>query len=255
MDAATRVAGLDGCRNGWIAVIVTTHHADARVRFAKSLMEIVNAPEVPAVMAVNIPIGLPDRSGPRGRTPDRLVRPLLGARQSSVFSIPSRAAVYAAIDEAVPELDQFKHACAVARQTSAEGKGVARQGFNLFSKIIDIDCLLREQTNLVERVFECHPEVSFWAMNGRAPLLEPKKVRNKPHPPGLELRRQLLIGEGFQVPALHASAAREGRAGLDDLIDACAAAWTAARIARGSAISFPDPPERDAFGLPMAIWA
>jgi predicted RNase H-like nuclease len=54
---------------------------------------------------------------------------------------------------------------------------------------------------------------------------------------------------------LQASVARECVAGLDDLVDACAAAWTAARIAQGKAISFPDPPERDAFGLPIAIWA
>jgi predicted RNase H-like nuclease len=42
---------------------------------------------------------------------------------------------------------------------------------------------------------------------------------------------------------------------VSDLIDACAAAWTAIRVARREAVSFPDPPERDAFGLPIAIWA
>jgi predicted RNase H-like nuclease len=254
MCGATWVAGLDGCRNGWIAVIITASHANARVRFVKNLMEIVAAPEAPAIIAIDIPIGLPERSGPRGRTPDRLVRALLGVRQSSVFSIPSRAAVYASIDAGVPQPDRFKHACAVARQTSAEAKGVAWQGFNIFDKIITVDCALREQTSLVGRVFECHPEVSFWAMNGKVPLAEAKKVRNKPHLPGLELRRRLLLGQGFPVPEFDLGALRGCRAGRDDLIDACAAAWTAARLARGSAIAFPDPPERDAFGLPMAIW-
>jgi predicted RNase H-like nuclease len=248
-------AGVDGCRNGWIAVIVTAGFADARVRVAKTLAEIVDAPAAPAVVAVDIPIGLPDRSGPRGRTPDRLVRPLLGARQSSVFSIPSRAAVYAAIDAAVPPPDRFRHACEVSRQTSAEGRGVARQAFNLFGKIIEVDGLLLQQPTLRGRMFECHPEVSFWAMNGNAPLVEPKKVRNKPYPAGLELRRQLLLGRGFPVPALDPADMRASGAGLDDLIDACAAAWTAARIARGCAVRFPDPPQHDASGLPMAIWA
>ena len=61
-----------------------------------------------------------------------------------------------------PSLTGSIQACLRRGQaTSAEGKGVARQGFNLFNKIIAIDCLLREQTSLVERVFECHPEVSF----------------------------------------------------------------------------------------------
>jgi predicted RNase H-like nuclease len=47
-----------------------------------------------AVIAVDMPIGLPDFTARGGRGPETLVRPLLGERQSSVFSIPSRAAVY-----------------------------------------------------------------------------------------------------------------------------------------------------------------
>jgi predicted RNase H-like nuclease len=45
------------------------------------------------------------------------------------------------------------------------------------------------------------------------------------------------------------------RGWVADLIDACAAASTAIRVARREAVLFPDPPERDAFGLPIAIWA
>jgi predicted RNase H-like nuclease len=41
----------------------------------------------------------------------------------------------------------------------------------------------------------------------------------------------------------------------DDLLDALACAAIALRIHRGLARPFPDPPERDACGLPMAIWA
>jgi len=44
-------------------------------------------------------------------------------------------------------------------------------------------------------------------------------------------------------------------AGFDDLLDALACAAVARRIHSGVAQSFPDPPERDALGLPMAIWA
>ncbi|MGH9461043.1 MAG: DUF429 domain-containing protein [Vicinamibacteria bacterium] len=42
--------------------------------------------------------------------------------------------------------------------------------------------------------------------------------------------------------------------GPDDVLDAAAASWSAARIARGEAASLPAPPERDANGYPMAIW-
>lgn len=91
-------------------------------------------------------------------------------------------------------------------------------------------------------------------MNKRA-LDLPKKVKGVAAAPGLELRRSLLEKEGFSPEILSPFKARELRVGEDDLIDACAAAWTAGRIARGQAVSFPSPPERDAAGLPVAIWA
>src|SRR5947209_20152084 len=140
MSAGGWVAGLDGCRPGWIAVIAASNHAQARVRFAKSVLDVVDAPEAPGVIALDIPIGLPDRSGPGGRTPERLVRPLLGARQSSVFSIPSRSAVYAGADpHESDERKRFLRACELARATSAQGRAVAKQGFHIFRKIVDVD--------------------------------------------------------------------------------------------------------------------
>jgi predicted RNase H-like nuclease len=248
------IAGLDGCKRGWVAVTAASGHRETRARLLKSARDILGMPETPHFIALDIPIGLPDRSSQGGRTPERLVRPLLGGRQSSVFSIPSRRAVYAARDESTTERERFRHACAIARATSDGGKAVAKQAFQIFSKIIEIDCLLRERADPVGRVFECHPELSFWAMNGNTPLPEPKKVKGTPYGPGIELRRRLLIAQGFEADILQMNVARECAAGLDDLIDACAAAWTALRIAQGKAISFPDPPERDAFGLPIAIW-
>jgi predicted RNase H-like nuclease len=40
-----------------------------------------------------------------------------------------------------------------------------------------------------------------------------------------------------------------GRAGADDVLDAAAVAWTASRLAAGTAVSFPDPP------APSSVWA
>jgi predicted RNase H-like nuclease len=40
-----------------------------------------------------------------------------------------------------------------------------------------------------------------------------------------------------------------------DFLDACACAWTAARIVRGEATRFPDAPPLDAKGLRMEILA
>jgi predicted RNase H-like nuclease len=63
----------------------------------------------------------------------------------------------------------------------------------------------------------------------------------------------LLIDAGFVTGAL-TGAPLKG-AGRDDLLDAIACAAIARRIHAGLARPFPDPPERDALGLPMAIWA
>jgi predicted RNase H-like nuclease len=258
-----RVAGVDGCRSsdkagGWIAVVRELEDETARTVLTirvVHLAELLARPDAPSVVAVDMPIGLPDLTGPKGRAPERLVRPRLGGRQSSVFSIPSRAAVYAGVDAAIPLEERYRHACAIARETSDGGKAVAKQGFHIFPKIVEIDRLLRERPEFRAVVRECHPEVAFWAMNGEAPLAEPKKVKGAPYPAGLALRRRLLEAQGFEPDAMAAERARTLRVGADDLIDACAASWTAARIARGHAVSFPDPPEHDAHGLPVAIWA
>jgi predicted RNase H-like nuclease len=45
------------------------------------------------------------------------------------------------------------------------------------------------------------------------------------------------------------------RVGRDDRLDAGVLVLVAARLAAGEAVSFPDPPGRDAGGLPVAIRA
>ena len=83
-------------------------------------------------------------------------------------------------------------------------------------------------------------------------LSEPKKVKSRLHGPGLELRRGLLRAVGFSEAAVNAAPPKGAAA--DDLLDALACAATARRIHSGLAQPFPDPPQRDNFGLAMAIW-
>jgi predicted RNase H-like nuclease len=123
----------------------------------------------------------------------------------------------------------------------------------LTPKIREVDAALRADATLPRRVFEVHPEVAFWRLNGEQALSEPKKVKSRPYEPGLALRRRLLISAGLPAEAVEASPPKG--AGPDDLIDALACAAIARRIFNGVAQSFPDTPERDTFGLTMAIWA
>ena len=91
-SAAPWLAGADGCRTGWVVAFVRPSGDDVRVRIEPRFADILAAPERPAIVAVDMPIGLPARAGPGGRGPENVVRPLLGQRQSSGFSVPSRRA-------------------------------------------------------------------------------------------------------------------------------------------------------------------
>jgi predicted RNase H-like nuclease len=238
------LAGVDGCPSGWIVSFARADLSEARVRLFPHFTDVASAPEAPAMIAIDIPIGLPERAGYGGRAAENAVRPLLGARQSSVFSVPSRAAIAA---------QDYREACRIALLTSEPPRKVSKQLFMLAPKIREVDAALRADATLSQRVFEAHPEVAFWRLNGEQALSEPKKVKSRPYGPGLALRRRLLIDAGLPSAAVEALPPKG--AGPDDLIDALACVAIARRIYAGKARSFPDPPERDAFGLTMAIWA
>ena len=248
------LAGVDGCTAGWIVAFARADGDVMPPRTVAGFADIVRAPERPAVIAVDVPIGLPRHSPAQGRLAESAVRPLLGDRRSSVFRIPSRRAVEAAVAaEPADPRERFFHACKIARETSDDGKAFAKQGFYILDKMVEVDAYLRANPGDIGRVFESHPEVAFWRMNGERPLDEPKKVKNRPWAKGLALRRALLRRAGIAETAL--AAELPAGAADDDLIDALACLVTARRIHRGLAKSYPQNPPRDDFGLPMAIWA
>ena len=243
-DQNAWLAGVDGCAAGWVAAFVHPQGGETRVRIVPRFADVLSAPERPAVVAVDMPIGLPERVGAGGRAAESCVRPLLGARQSSVFSVPSRAAIYAA---------DYREACSIAAATSEPPRKVSKQLFNIAPKIREVDQALRSKPGAAKQVFEVHPEVAFWRLNGERALTEPKKVKSRPYEPGLVLRRGLLIAAG--MPADIVNSAPPKGAAADDLLDALACAATTRRIHLGLAQPFPNPPPRDAHGLVMAIWA
>lgn len=246
------LAGVDGCPGGWIAAVEDSGIVRAKTfgRFAELAASLGDD----ALIAVDMPIGLPDHCF-GGRGPEQLVRPLLGARQSSVFSIPSRDAVHACTDaEAAADwYGAHRACCAAARATSTPPRAVAIQGFGLFRKIRELDAFLRAAPGRAERIVEGHPELAFWRLNGRAPLSRPKKVKGVPYGPGFDERAALLATQGFGADFLAALPSPALGAARDDLLDACAMLTVARRLAAGVAKSFPPDPPRDRFGLPIAI--
>lgn len=114
------------------------------------------------------------------------------------------------------------------------------QAFGLRASIFEAEELAAEDW----RVIEVHPEVSFCAMAGRPPT-HSKKSWN-----GVMERIRLLAAAGCGIQS-HIGAA--GVAGVDDVLDACAAAWSAERYRTGEAISLPAPPEQIG-ARSVAIW-
>lgn len=232
------MVGVDGCRAGWMAVWHDMAEGEFRFRVFATLAELSAALPSLATLAIDMPIGLPDRIEGPGRAPEKAVRALLGARQSSVFSIPARAAV---------EAQDYAEACRQAVLSSSPPRKVAKQGFNLFPKIRELDLFLRARPAMADRVVETHPELVFRRLKG-VPLAFPKKSAE-----GRAERLALLGGAG--LPASLLAVAPPAGAGPDDLLDAMACFLTARRHALGEAVPHPLQPERDSHGLSIAIWA
>jgi predicted RNase H-like nuclease len=252
-DETLWLAGIDGCPGGWIVVFARPHGTLMVRRVVEHFDEIAIGDERPAIIAVDVPIGLPARSPAKSRLAESAVRPLLGDRKSSVFRIPSRAAVYASVaSEPADERERFFAACDIARKTSDDSKAFSKQSFYILDKVVEVDAFLRKNTDYISRVFETHPELAFVRMNGGKPLDHPKKSKNRVYPPGLELRRGLL--RRASLPDDVIGMKPPNGAAEDDLIDALACVVTARHIHGGRARCHPDPPDRDEHGLPMAVW-
>ncbi|KQP10502.1 NUDIX hydrolase [Methylobacterium sp. Leaf99] len=237
-QASRWIAGLDGCRGAWAGVLL--HLDDGRHRAARfaAVADLVDAPEAPAWIGIDIPIGLPDRVKGGGRVADRAARAYLGIGRASVFPMPPRAAVYA------PDYETAK---ALSRAASDPPFAPSIQGWNIFRGVREVDGLLRARPDLRDRLHEVHPEIAFRRLNGDRALAAPKK-----RPEGRAARRDLLLGAGLPEALV---AARPAGIGADDHLDALAALVVARDIALGRAVPMPDPPGRDGFDLPIVIWA
>lgn len=227
----TWVAGVDGCRGGWIvALMEASARSSSRLRFTlcRRFDEILALSSRPAVIAVDIPIGLVDRPEPGGRQCDREARRILRERRSSIFSPPARSQL---------------------RTLS----GMSRQTIMIRPKIIEVDRLMTPQ--LQDIVHESHPELAFTALAGH-PIAFGKKTKA-----GRDKRRQALeqgtrgllqdIGRTVKEAARLYSC-RE--VAVDDLLDAVVLAWTARRIYHRMATRVPAIPPIDRKGLRMEIW-
>ncbi len=227
-EAISPAVGVDGCRAGWIAACA---RADGRVelrlyRAFAALVADCEAAALRPVVAVDVPIGLPDRAGLREC--DREARRRLGRRWMCVFPAPDRALF-----------------------GSSGRPGVTRQTMGIVPKIAEVDAVLRAAPDRAEWIVEAHPELSFVTL--AAALGRPVPAAGLPpkrRPAGREARLALLR-QAF--PDLEAAGPWPRSAvAPDDVLDAYAALWTARRFPAAAIVLGGD---RDAHGLPCRMVA
>lgn len=220
------VTGVDACRGGWAAV--TLGPSGARVRVGRTLDDL----DLAGVTGIDMPLGL---LADGWRTADVLARRALGARGVTVFAIPPRA-VWAAAS----------YAAAGVTCRRLTGRGLSAQTWGLRARLLEADAFRADTVRAAAKVpllYEVHPELAFGALAG-APLALSKHSAS-----GLAARRSLLAGAGIVLPPGRVAGAAE-----DDVLDAAAVAWSAARIASGTAVVLADSGQIADDGGEIAIW-
>ncbi len=235
-ESALRVTGVDGCAAGWVAVslgpsvngpadprcpvhpddavphVPAGHAAGSRV-VGIAVAATLDLLPLAAVTGIDMPLGLLSAGW---READLLARRALGRRGVTVFAIPPRT---------VWECQSYAEANRMCRELA--GQGLSAQAWGLRRKIAEADQFRRNGAAALGavRLYEVHPELSFTALAG-APLTDSKHT-----PAGLAVRRELLARAGIILPRRVAGAAE------DDVLDAAAVAWSARRIAAGTAVT------------------
>jgi predicted RNase H-like nuclease len=236
MQRVSNCVGVDGAKSGWIGV--WWDNAALKFFVYDSASALADTHRQARVIAVDIPIGLPERNSRRADIEAR--RFVGGRRASSVFSVPVRGILDA---KSQPEASR--------RHREIDGRGFGAQSFAILPKIREWDELLQSDTQLRAVLREVHPEVSFAALNGG---VGKGLAFNKKSQEGADIRTALLstvFGFG-NVTGLVQSVARR-QAATDDVLDALVALWSAERIATGKSVCLPTPPDSDSTGLATAI--
>jgi predicted RNase H-like nuclease len=164
-----RVAGVDGTRGGWIAILLENGRFVADVSLTPITTTFQELGDVD-VIAVDVPIGY----GPRQA--DAAARRFLRGAASTVFSTPPR------------ELLEIPF---------GPGLGLSAQAHALGPRILHVTSLAATDA----RIYEVHPEVCFRAMNNGTPLRNRKKSAD-----GALERINLLRRNGIELGELGPSA-------------------------------------------------
>lgn len=217
--------GVDGCPGGWIAVIFEPS-GQQHFKVLKAISELDNMN--PSVVAIDMPIGLPETGA---RSCDVAARVYLGLARNRVFTGARR--------HLLQHLEDYERA---NNWGKSNGAGVSKQLFCILPKVAELDRYMRERDTAFP-VRETHPELVYQRLNGGSYLLPKKK------PAGQKVRRNLAYANGFSEIDEWLTMLKGTGAKADDLLDACACSLAAASGRRlTSDVTF------DSYDLPMEMW-
>ena len=231
------ICGVDGCKGGWVCIAEDIDTGRVSWRQYENATGVLYQQPTPLVIAIDIPIGLPEKGS---RNCDLEARQLLGRpRACSIFPAPIRPVLAAT---------SYAEACQIGY--AIEKRKLSQQSWAILPKIKDIDTALRRDPALRHWVREVHPEVCFYELAGKHPMKLSKKTKVG------QTERLSLLRPHFGQPLESALGQhRQVMSAPDDVLDAFAALWTAERILAGQAKTLPAAPPQDAYGLRMEMVA
>ena len=195
-----KIAGVDGCKAGW--VMVFEEDGNLGVRLLPRLSQLFQTRW--NMVMIDIPIGLSENGR---RLCDLLARQWLGRKRASIFFAPTRTQL--------PALDYEE----------VRVQGVSLQTFYLLPKIREVDDLISPADQVWLK--EAHPELAFYSRSE-------VDLGKKKSPEGRAARQQVLkaVGSSFRLGDWEKTFLRKEVA-LDDMLDAAILLEVARRFALG----------------------
>lgn len=227
--------GIDGCRSGWISV-----NSDMEIHRFDTILELTDFYGENCFYLIDIPIGLVNQTSTE-RACEKLMRQILqGSRKSSVFNVPCREALQAI---------NFEDANRINRLVL--GKGISKQSYFIFNKILEVDIFLRERNSKNIKLNESHPEVAFHFLNSGKSIKFNKKTKE-----GLAERLHVL--ELYDKRVIHTfddsvKKFLRKEVAKDDIVDAMCLAITGNSLPNRVIQTLPQKIELDHCGLQMGI--
>ena len=217
------VFGIDGCRHGWI-VAEEKPRGGISIKLIESLNYLESIISQKSIAGIDIPLAIHEKGF---RKADAEARTLLKSRASTIFSAPTKEALFS---------NSYTDACVI--NESICGKKISKQSWFLFSKIKEartIFCNAHKKLKL----YEVHPELSFMAMNDMKVIELGKKTDD-----GFKARYKLVkkLFPKFDFEKIRANFKR-GDVADDDILDAIAVLWSTQKIIANMASYVPKKPE------------